>query len=749
MVILHVDLNCCELPTPQTLTRWSKTKVEHEVSLGEIELVLDTAPLGRLHDLFSDPRNQSALWFDNRWLTGEWQEEIIKSKMIVANNFRLKDHIQPLPSLYTTNNQQSPLSSELRSITSHFDSITIRLPNPMNDLSSFRMADVIFNICEATILVSKDLPSSFLAGGISTENPSTEFPHDPTDTTCSTPTVIPVDSTAFRAQVSLTDCSLKVMPVEAYSMLDDERRFTNLLAPTDVTIILSLEHQLQLKPKEGDSCTSTVSSSQRSILSMLLHQVETNVELRGICGALETMNHHAQVIMGQSTRVDKQTSLVNDDIGKGDQVSIICIHVPDIGVNIWGSHNESINTLLCRVHATQFELGIESTNFAEEHQQLESVTKCGITSVAIQILSESKPDHMVKLLSMAENEQSHLIDKAYEFCNATDTGTKRGFLLRSERSSSTAANSVEIDHPLIVNFDMSAIEYFLTMLVGCLLSPNFIESRSEYGQVDKVPTGSVLWTSGKALADLFTASPSTALQTEEVEPSSIASVKLFRLSLEGLLLQIPSKDIARDFAVLLAGIEVAAGNKSNTDSAGSGYQQRPIKKRCGHKCCTWGVTYQLLEDGAPDTFYVVRSKHTLLGVNGSCSQPAQLEVLMPEHSIHWSSPEKLGGSTPPFDVVAMNDLISIFMDAAWPMSSLYFKLFALSPKSESATSEFALASTRLHNSLGTYHHKIHVIMTQLKSDVDKLRMAVFSKERERVGALALGELLSFSLLAFM
>jgi len=95
------------------------------------------------------------------------------------------------------------------------------------------------------------------------------------------------------------------------------------------------------------------------------------------------------------------------------------------------------------------------------------------------------------------------------------------------------------------------------------------------------------------------------------------------------------------------------------------------------------------------------------------------------------------------------------MNGAYPLSSLYFKLYKLSPQNGSAQSDFSLAATRLHNSIGSYHCKMNNIIGQMNAEVDRLRKAVFSKENERVGALALasstasgfvrvGENLSFS-----
>ncbi len=135
--------------------------------------------------MFTDPSVEGS-WFDMRWLSGDWQDEITGGGMIAESGSDLcfKDHIQPLPSLYPSSSKQSPLSSDLRNVTLHAGSITLKLPNPMHDLSCFTMADTIFTIAEATVLISSDLPASFLVGEVATENSSHGFPHDPSDISC-------------------------------------------------------------------------------------------------------------------------------------------------------------------------------------------------------------------------------------------------------------------------------------------------------------------------------------------------------------------------------------------------------------------------------------------------------------------------------------------------------------------------------------------------------------------------------------
>ena len=256
--------------------------------------------------------------------------------------------------------------------------------------------------------------------------------------------------------------------------------------------------------------------------------------------------------------------------------------------------------------------------------------------------------------------------------------------------------------------------------------------------------------------DLFRSPQPELVQTKI---SDEVGNSLFRISFPRLLLQIPSigESGSHDsFGLLLSDVEVAIGqsqcndiNSQNTDSDTTSCYRHVIEKHCGHGGRTWLKAFQLLGEGSSDsnTFYALRSKHILLGIGcpKHLAKNTQFEVIIPESSINWSLPVGLGGSSnaPPFDVFAMKDLSLTLMNGAYPLSSLYFKLYKLSPQNGSAQSDFSLAATRLHNSIGSYHGKMNNIIGQMNAEVDRLRKAVFSKENERVGALALGELSLF------
>ena len=764
----------------ETLTQWSKTSCHHEASVGEISIVLDSAPIERMIKLFSDPSHQDNLWFDERWLSGDWHSEIDTNSMIASGSsnsgFYLKNHIQPLPSLYPSkNSKQPPLSSELRSITTHLESFTVTLPNPMQDLSSFRMADVVFNISEATILVSSDLPSSFLAGEVTPESTSS-FPHDPTDISslagAKDNSSNTDEVTKFRMQISLLNCSIKVVPVQASSL--------NLIDPTNVTMMMSLEQQNagEQLPNDKNESVGQLMSQRSLIFSVLIQAFVSNIELRSLYGALETFTYHTENVIKYTSSGDIDESQV-DTAEACNSSSIICIHVPELEVSLWGEKSNKLSpindneakttsqdndlTLLCRVKASLFEFGMEFTKVISQV----NVFKCAISSVGLEICKR-ECDKLIEIFSMGDSisHSSQLVEEACAFCSPDiDVGgriTKTGFLLRSEiesdgdDASSTSASSVEITSPMLLDINIEAIELFLNLVLEGLLSPVFISRGQQAGQM---LLGSAIWSIVSKLYFLFQSPQSDELI--ETDKSYEAGNSLFRLYFSQLLVLIPSDDEqgCGSFGLSFGDVEIATGNSLKTGANNTTSYRRVIEKNCSHVGQSWLNAYQLSSDMSDDTFYALRSKHSLFQVSvtdGGSGNTFQAENIFPISSINWSLPVGISGSiSPPFDVFAMKNLSLSIMKMGMPLSSIYFKLYKLSPQNESAQSDFSLAAARLHDTIGSYHHRMYNLIGQVHAEVERLRQSVWLKENERVGALVLassiasgwirvGEDLSFS-----
>ena len=511
-------------------------------------MVLDSAPLVRLSKMFSDPRDQDNIWFDERWVSGNWHAEIA-SEMIALkkDGFWLKNHIQPLPSLYPTSSKRLAPSSELRSVTAYLDSITIRIPNQMQDLASFRMADVIFSISEATILISNDLPSSFLSGEVTPENSEHDFPHDPADISSiaagqSTATTTPTDyETRFRMQVMLSDCQVKILPVQAHSLNKNELAFCNLIAPTYVTVMMSLEHkEAQQSSTKIDGSNALSPQSSSLVLSVLVQRLEFNVELRNIYYALETVHYHADSVINAfcASGTDRCVPVTESAADIVDTISIICIHIPDVEILMWGDRTQAQDqlkhTLLCRVKAGQFEFGMERTGMLLRVEET-IVYKCVYKSLLVEICSrlDERAFKMVEILSFGRvPSSSNMVENASSpsFPNVSRS-LKRGCSLRAENDSAdgSSALALEIASPLFVDLNINAIECFLNLVPQSLLSSVFVGSSSRIG---RTLLGSALMSIGLKVAELL---PSNQLGPREPEISDGVDNSLFRLSIHQLI----------------------------------------------------------------------------------------------------------------------------------------------------------------------------------------------------------------------
>lgn len=230
---------------------------------------------------------------------------------------------------------------------------------------------------------------------------------------------------------------------------------------------------------------------------------------------------------------------------------------------------------------------------------------------------------------------------------------------------------------------------------------------------------------------------SPCLELVKAQTSDQVGNLLYRLTLDRLLVLVPFEDQLEDrcsFGMFFGDIKTSFGGiiKNGKDNM--------LGKRCGHGDLTWRNEFHLSTGEEPTKIvaYALRLRHTLIKVTGQRSNH-RFNTILPESSINWSLPIASGSSTaPPFDIFAIKDLSLSLMKMGMPLSSLYFKLYKLSPQQESNGPSFLLQAARLHNSVGSYHHKINVIIGGMASEIDRLKEAVFNKENERIGALAIG-----------
>lgn len=238
---------------------------------------------------------------------------------------------------------------------------------------------------------------------------------------------------------------------------------------------------------------------------------------------------------------------------------------------------------------------------------------------------------------------------------------------------------------------------------------------------------------------IFALFESPCLEPVRAQTSDQVRNSLYRLTLDRLLVLVPFGDQLEDhssFGMLFGDIKTSFGDitKNGKDNM--------LGKRCGHGDLTWLNEFHLSGDEPTKIVaYALRLRHALVKVETGQRSNHQFifSEILPESSINWSLPVASGSSTaPPFDLFAIKDLSLSLMNMGMPLSSLYFKLYKLSPQQESNGPSFSLQAARLHDSIGSYHSKINIIIGGMASEIDRLREVVFSKENERIGALAIG-----------
>ncbi|EJK75579.1 hypothetical protein THAOC_02693, partial [Thalassiosira oceanica] len=694
-----------------------------------------------------DPTHDNS-WFDNRWMTGRWHEDL-SNDMVEASKtgkFGFLDHLQPLPSLYSSKKGYSdPLSSELRNFTGHLGSIVVRLPNPRVRLSAFRMAEVVLGIKEITIIVSSELPSSFLGGTIQTESASPTYPNDPRDICCRDPEKTSDLVVVFRMQVSLADLQMKTLSAESHDLpqvqVDDS--YADLITPTTLTMMLSLESAL---PEQG-----AATQSKSRIISVLLQQFESNMDIRSVNGALETFSYHAANIVdylnlsksSSDHKVTREKSTHVLDCSKS--TTRVCVHVPQVTLRMWGDCQNTkaraaSHILLCQVRVNQFEFGSELMNRNGDEG---AVHKCAVGNVDVGL--RGKGGHTSTLqeivsLGVDESPYTHLATKACASCfedNSQPLHPTACFLLRSERySTAEMATSVEITKPLLINVDINAIEFSINAGVETLLSPCFDSSPSS-AEISQCPLGSHMWECGYNLASMLTSSSprqveSSCTSHDEVdanvpEPASA----FFRFALYRVFAVVPqdpagvsSDTAAIDAFGFLGDAQIVTGDVCTTCAPGV------TQRNCGVGGQTWKTAVPASDQRGK--FHALKSTHALVEIVGGDGV-----INMCSNSINWSTPEGIQRQSclPPVDLNKTMELASVMMNLGVPLSSLYFKLYKLAPAN--VTKQTGVGITNLHDMIGLYHRRVWDAFNKLKADINELQMAVYTKENERIGAMAL------------
>jgi hypothetical protein len=682
----------------EKLVLWSKTFVVHEASIGNIEVFLDSDPLGRLMEAMS-----TVPW-DERWFSGEWTDEITPD-MVSVSEFSIKNYLQPIPGVWfgSSTGNLSTSSSDLRSVTARFSGITIRMPHPTYSFSSCGLADVLFTVSSATVIVTSQLPSSFLTGTITCDGGCSKcFPNDESDfSSRGDQSLVDEPSTQFRMQISLADFAMKVMPMPHLETELRDKKENFLIAPTKITSMLSLKH--------------TEGANQTALVSVLVQRLESNIVLERALSAACTINYHLNGILRhsqphESSIVNQTSQTEQGEPTNNETVSVVCVHVSRIALNLASiGVNRSGDLLnLSRLTLSGIEFGSETTcTVADERKMTLSVHKGVVGSFSLQIFSTSNDVIDVVTIDTESNEVGSSVMFRASSSSCQPSGTSAQTLV------------IDVASPVIISLDLDAIKA-LDIAIGTFSAPVYFYSRGRARQ--PIFESSTQPTMLALLSLIFEVMSS--INSEDNTKSHTLGTNVMmdiftRILLNKVLVQIPNTAAAKSDAKFLLAfddIDVIVGHSGSISDLRSSILQHD----CGR-----GDKWQALigRIKRPDTFYAIKSKQSLVSIDDGPYN------LVPSFSIDWSSDtgeEKV------------KDLIDTSLTVGSLMSYLGMKLYFMiphaSPKSKAATS-----MKELHNMVGHYHSKILRLLCNTDKTIDLLRLCVFAKERERIGMMALGK----------
>jgi len=556
------------------------------------------------------------------------------------------------------------------------------------------------------------------------DNGNPNFPNDPTDISCSMESQQALSSemgTKFRMQVSVTNFSVDIVPMH-HSLRRDDSNLKSLIAPTNMTLMTSLEQTGAMK--------------QSIIVSVLLQELECNINLRLLCGALQTFKYHAfnTMMRPDATTMTDGKVLLKNDAGDKNVSLVVCCHVPDIIMQCWGDDSDLHSSLLFQAKAKQFELGSESITGNIERR---SVVKVACDCVSVEVCSE---EDMIELLSIG-SETSHVValgQIAVKSCSLSDESDKPrdsgGLLLRVEHhcdaSGSMPSLSYAIDSksPLAVALSLNCLEVFLKKFVNALSLPVLEHDTS-------IAIGSSIVTSIHQLCSIFASSQADSDDGVCHEERARNTLMRFFLSQIVLLLEVSDE---KSFLLLFKDVEVASGqyDKIASLTADSRDGDLFVCNHCGGDNQTWLDAYHLIDQDtkkASDSFYALKLQHTVMNVvTGN-----NFDIVMPTSVVDYRFPIPKGGSSKPslIDVNSMKKMMRHSMKVGTSLSSSYYKLYSM--LHATLSSHLSPTAMRLHALNGDYHEKMQAVIRHMNAEVHLLREGIFSKERERIGALAL------------
>lgn len=645
----------------------------------------------------------------------------------------IKEHTQTVPSLYQTRSGKvSALSSELRTVTARLGRFSVRLPHA-NAFSTLGMSDVVFGISNATFLVSSELPKTFLNGKVTACGSSSLFPNDASDISCLSEDTVTQSAQegCFRMQLSLLNCSLTAKPsilAPQSQSIGNETIHSNLIAPTNITFMLSIEQKINSPKSLTDQNTAISVPTKICHVSVLVQELVCNAEIRSVVQALQTIHHHTVDIMEEvvstSSPSKPSQSVYTNDENSYIKMGVVCVHLPSLELKILREHTDAHPQLLCRLTASQFEFGMEYDIRSRHHSTLH---KCSVGGLSLEVCcsGDVEAERMVQILSIGGGTSS-LANEA--FAEAGKVALDEGVSLRAEQAStgesSTSSLSVDLSAPVVIDLNFDAIKSCSDLAYGTLMAPVYVYS--------KRPGGTFGPDAQQSIVSLFWSSLPSSSQTNVSASDNNDGNELYRLTLLRLFVLVPRSSAvgctSDSFGLVFNDVELAFGQHGRIDGTKN---TSLMRKNCGSIGETWQQRYSLAakESMDPNTFYAVRSTYSILDIENSQSNH-QINAVVPTQAVDWSST-----TTDSFNIALLKGVIATATKAGMSFSSIGMKLYYLMP-GMSTRSELSLSARQLHNMIGNYHHKVLRIIGHLNDEVETLRHSLFAKERERVGVLA-------------
>lgn len=572
--------------------------------------------------------------------------------------------------------------------------------------------------------MTSELPVSFLTGSITaSDGTSTCFPNDERDISCKDCQNALGSETAvkFRLQVTLSDVSLNVVPMQQLYLSSDDSNIDNVIAPTKITMMTSLEHAHALPQ-------SNPGESQSFVVSVLIQRLESNIALQRTISATSIINYHLTAIMRHAQSHSPDTSdhslctkyrLADEtEVYPTTTIVVVCLHVPELEFNMFDDRAHSKGPLhLSRLMLRQLEFGFESScDVAVNHDdRLTTVYKCVIEGFSVQMISKdySLIDFVTTGMEVPETAASV---KSFLHHDEVEPQSDGHVMIRvwhdSGTSTETSTSAVDISSLMIVSLDIDAIKVFSDFVISALSAPVYFYSRSTRGNAFECSAQSTISALCSSVSEVLASSHSSNTSGSET------GTAFTRLRLSNLLVKIPNSSLSTNnanFWSSLDDFEIAyCFSRSMEDPT------ELLLQKCGR-----GNDWQTVLGGTTDCnpFCLLKSKLSVLIADGD-----SFMFVFPTISIDWRSNK---------GYVEIHNFIETFLSVGSALSSVTMKLFYLLPGG-SSSSKMSSPAMDTHCMIASYHSKVMTILYNLEEKVEKMRLSLFVKERERVGMMALG-----------